>query len=418
MDHFQHKNNKLHAEEVSLEEIAQQVGTPFYCYSSATFTRHFNVIRQAFSNDRLLICYAVKANSNIAILKLLANLGAGADIVTEGELRRALTAGIPAEKIVFSGVGKSDQEIAYALEQNIGQLNVESEAEWQKIAGIASSLGKTAPIALRLNPNVDAKTHAKISTGKAENKFGLPIERLEEYVSQIQKLPSLKLKGLAVHIGSQLTDLQPYRDAFSQLVEAVKRLKASGTEIETLDFGGGLGIPYDQEDPPPPIEWANMIAELTQGLDCGLIIEPGRVIAGNAGVLVTKILYTKQAGQKKFIILDAAMNDLMRPSLYDAYHRMVPVVEKPEAEIETVDIVGPVCETGDTFGTNRELQKSEAGEFIAIRSAGAYGAVMSSTYNSRLLIPEILVHEDQFAVIRKRQTFEELLGLDTLPDWM
>ena len=395
------------------------MGTPFYCYSSATILRHYHVFADAFAKIKPLICYAVKANSNLAVLATLAQAGAGADIVTMGELKRALKAGISPKKIVFSGVGKTKEELTFALESGIYQINVESYPELCALEEVAIKIGKTAPVALRVNPDVDAKTHAKISTGRAENKFGIPLHDIDRYIQKISSSSALKWQGVAVHIGSQLTDLAPYREAFSQLATRIKTWAQKGIVLETIDLGGGLGIPYQGETPPLPTEYAQMISEVFHDFQGRFILEPGRMIVGNAGILVTKVIYVKEAAAKNFLIVDGAMNDLLRPSLYEAYHEVIPVKSSSQTFDKQVDIVGPVCETGDYFAQNRgHFPYVEPGDMVAIRSAGAYGAVMSSTYNSRPLIPEVMVHGDQFAVIRPRQTYETLLSLDLQPEWL
>lgn len=421
MDHFNYQSGKLFAENVAIENIAQEIETPFYCYSYATLSRHFNVFKEPFSELNPLICYAVKANSNIAILRALGQLGAGADVVSEGELRQALKAGIAPEKIVFTGVGKTYQEIKFALEQDIFQLNVESLPELDHINKVAGELGKKARIAFRVNPDVDAKTHEKITTGKAENKFGIDIDLIEGAIQTALSLDHIHFRGLSIHIGSQLTDLEPYEQAFTTIKNLVEKLRNKGIKIDVLDLGGGLGIPYEREDTPLPQQYADLVKKIVGDLDCQFILEPGRLITGNAGVLVTKILYVKQGKTKDFIIVDAAMNDLLRPSLYDAYHNIIPIdeVENPDqVSKKPADIVGPICETGDVFAKNRHLPNLDNGQLLAIRGAGAYGAVMSSTYNTRLPIPEVFVSEDKFSVIRKRITFDDLINRDIVPEWL
>ncbi|GLQ05286.1 diaminopimelate decarboxylase [Sneathiella chinensis] len=419
MDHFNYRNGELYAEDVPVAKIAAEVGTPVYVYSTATLERHFNVFSQAFDGANALVCFAVKANSNLAVLKTLARLGAGADVVSEGELRRALAAGIPASKIVFSGVGKKPSEMELALEVGIHQFNVESEPEVHVLSDVASRMGKTAQIAFRVNPDVDAKTHAKISTGKAENKFGVPWQDASRIYGEAAKLPGIEIKGVDVHIGSQLTDLEPFANAFDRVRELVQQLRSEGHDITRVDLGGGLGIPYDGNIPPSPVSYANVALNSIGNLGCQLIFEPGRLIVGNAGILVSEVVYVKQGAERKFVILDAAMNDLVRPAMYDGYHQ-IDTVREPDGSVslEAADVVGPVCETGDTFARGRDLPPVAAGDFVAFRSAGAYGAVMASTYNTRPLVPEVLVNGDHYAVIRARPELDALLELDTIPDWL
>ncbi|VAV87167.1 Diaminopimelate decarboxylase [hydrothermal vent metagenome] len=418
MDHFAFKQGEIYAEDLPVSTIAEAVGTPFYCYSTETLIRHYNVFSQAFSGHDFLLCYAVKANTNQAIIKTLADQGAGADVVSEGELRRALKAGIPPEKIVYSGVAKTEQEMHFALEQGIFQFNVESEPELHQLSAVASHMGKTAAIAFRINPDVDAKTHAKISTGKSENKFGIPLSRAREIYGIAAKLPGIRVQGVDLHIGSQLTDLAPFAEAFQRIVTLVEDLRADGHDISVIDLGGGLGIPYDRESskPPLPTEYGQMAKRIIGHLGCRIIIEPGRLLVGNAGILVSRVIYVKQGENRKFLIIDAAMNDLVRPSMYDAYHEIVAVKEN-EGPASPYDIVGPVCETGDTFARDRDLPDLNSGDLVAIRSAGAYGAVMSSTYNTRRLIPEVLVKGGKYAIIRARPTYEDIIGLDELAEW-
>ncbi|MCY6383642.1 diaminopimelate decarboxylase [Hoeflea prorocentri] len=421
MNHFEYKDGILHAEDVSIAEIARSVGTPFYCYSTATLERHYKVFAGAFKEIDALVCYAMKANSNQAVLATLARLGAGADVVSEGELRRALAAGIPAQKIVFSGVGKTVREIDYALSTEILCFNIESEAELEMISQRASHLGRTASVSFRINPDVDAKTHAKISTGKKEDKFGISWRDAEAVYARAANLPGIKVTGIDLHIGSQITELQPYDDAFKLLQTLVARLREAGHAIDHVDVGGGLGIPYrdDNNPPPDPLAYADVVLENLKSLNCKVVFEPGRMIAGNAGILVSEVIYVKDTGNKTFVIVDAAMNDLIRPTLYEAWHEIrpvaVPVPGTPDIE---ADIVGPVCESGDYIAKDRKLPALEAGDLIAIGSAGAYGAVQSSTYNSRLLVPEVLVNGGDFHVVRPRPSYEELIGLDSLPDWL
>ncbi|WP_306111668.1 MULTISPECIES: diaminopimelate decarboxylase [Roseovarius] len=421
MDHFLYRDGELHAEDVPVAEIAAEVGTPFYCYSTATLTRHFRLFDEALDGMPHLVCYAMKAASNQAILKTLAQLGAGMDVVSAGEYLRAKAAGVPGEKIVFSGVGKTRDEMRIALEGGVRQFNVESEPEMAALSEVAVSLGVEVPITVRVNPDVDAKTHAKIATGKSENKFGIPIARAREVYAEAARLPGLKVIGIDVHIGSQLTDLEPFRLAYQKVAELTEVLRADGHEISRLDMGGGLGIPYERSNaaPPLPTDYGAMIRETVGHLGCEIEIEPGRLVAGNAGILVSKVIYVKSGEGRDFLILDGAMNDLIRPAMYDAYHDIVPVKEPaPGAEPAKYDIVGPVCESGDTFAKERVMPHVGEGDLVAFRSAGAYGAVMSSEYNTRPLVPEVLVHEHQFAVIRPRPTFDEMINRDTIPAWL
>ncbi|MDX5413670.1 MAG: diaminopimelate decarboxylase [Rhodobacterales bacterium] len=421
MDHFLYRNGALHAEDVPLSEIAAQVGTPFYCYSTATLERHFKLFDEALTGMDHLVCYAMKAASNVAILKTLAALGAGMDVVSGGEYLRARAAGVPGERIVFSGVGKTEDEMRLALEGGVRQFNVESEPEMEVLNRVALDLGKVAPITVRVNPDVDARTHAKIATGKSENKFGIPIARAREVYAHAARLPGLRVVGIDVHIGSQLTDLEPFRLAYRKVAELAGVLRADGHRIERLDLGGGLGIPYERSNaaPPLPLDYGAMIREELGHLGCEIEIEPGRLIAGNAGIMVTRVIYVKQGEGRDFLIVDGAMNDLIRPAMYDAHHDIVPVTEPaPGADGHVYDVVGPVCETGDTFARQRALPVAKAGDLIAFRSAGAYGAVMASEYNTRPLIPEVLVKGDQFAVIRRRPTFDEMINRDTIPEWL
>ena len=418
MNPFVYKNGALHAEDVAVADIASAVGTPFYCYSTAGLVQRYTDFANAFSHNRATICYAVKANGNLAVIRTLAALGAGADVVSEGELRRALAAGTPTDRIVFSGVGKSRAELAYALTQGIAQINVESEPELEALSETCVALDKTASIGVRVNPDVDAQTHAKISTGKAENKFGIDITRAPAVFARARDLPGVNPVSVAVHIGSQITDLTPLRIAFGHLASLVDRLRADGHNITRLDLGGGLGIRYEDETPPTPAEYAAMVNETLGHLDCHLMFEPGRVLVGEAGILVTSVLYDKPGESRRFVIVDAAMNDLVRPSMYDAYHGVLPIREtSSDIMLSDADIVGPVCETGDTFARHRAMPPVDPGDMLAILSAGAYGAVMSSTYNARLLIPEVLVNGDAFAVVRARPSYDELLKLDQFADW-
>ena len=421
MDHFLYRDGQLFAEDVPVAEIAATVGTPFYCYSTATFERHFRLFDEALEGTDHLVCYAMKAASNQAILKTLAALGAGMDVVSGGEYARAKAAGVPGERIVFSGVGKTHDEIRAALTGGIRQFNVESEPEMAVINEVAVALGVQAPITVRVNPDVDAKTHAKIATGKSENKFGIPISRAREVYAHAASLPGLKVVGIDVHIGSQLTQLEPFRLAYRKVAELTETLRADGHDIVRLDLGGGLGIPYERsnEAPPLPVEYGAMVKEELGHLGCEIEIEPGRLIAGNAGIMVSKVIYVKSGEDREFMIVDGAMNDLIRPAMYEAHHDIIPVTEaEPGEEPAKYDIVGPVCETGDTFAKARVMPTVEAGDLIAFRSAGAYGAVMASEYNTRPLIPEVLVKDDQFAVIRQRPTFDEIINRDTIPEWL
>ncbi|WP_027167470.1 diaminopimelate decarboxylase [Mesorhizobium sp. WSM3224] len=421
MNHFDYRDGVLHAEDVAIPDIAAEVGTPFYCYSTATLTRHFRVFKEAFSGLDALVCYAMKANSNQAVLRTLAKQGAGADVVSEGELRRALAAGIPADRILFSGVGKTPREMDFALSAGILCFNVESEPELELLSARAVALSKVAPISLRINPDVDARTHKKISTGKAENKFGIPWQRARQVYARAAHLPGIRVTGIDTHIGSQITELQPFDDAFALLVELVGALRADGHAIEHIDLGGGLGIPYRVDNNPPPLPdaYADIVRKHVTKLGLKVMFEPGRLIVGNAGILVSQVIYVKEGDAKNFLVVDAAMNDLIRPTLYDAFHDIKPVVQQPASTPRMkVDVVGPVCETGDFIGLDRDLPRLKAGDLIAVSTAGAYGAVQAGTYNTRLLVPEVLVDGDRFHVVRPRQTYEELLGLDSIPDWL
>lgn len=421
MDHFQYLDGVLHVEDVPVSDIADKVGTPFYAYSTATLERHFNAFSNAFDGMDTLICYSVKANSNIAVVRTLARLGAGADVVSGGELKRALAAGVPASKIVFSGVGKTGQELAEALKAGILQINVESEPELEALNAIAGSLGVVADVGFRVNPDVDAQTHAKISTGKAENKFGIEWTRAHEVYRKAAAMDSIRPVGLAVHIGSQLTETDPFRDAYIRMRDIVAMLQADGLVVERLDLGGGLGISYGDSDEPlaGPQEYAAIVRDVFRSFEGQIVFEPGRVIAGNAGVLVTRVIYVKEGATRNFAIVDAAMNDLTRPSLYDAFHEIVPVAQAHDGEkTELYDVVGPICETGDTFCTERKLPDLAAGDLLAIRTAGAYGAAMASSYNTRALVPEVMVRGKDSSVIRKRVEVEDLLGLESFPAWL
>ena len=421
MDHFLYRDGALFAEDVAISEIAAAVGTPFYVYSTATLLRHFKAFDDALDGMDHLVCYAMKANSNQAVLKTLAQAGAGMDVVSAGEYLRAKAAGVPGDKIVFSGVGKTVSEIRLALEGGIRQFNVESEPEMEVLDAVARSMDKVAPITIRVNPDVDAKTHAKIATGKSENKFGIPIARAREVYRMAAAMPGLEVVGIDVHIGSQLTDLTPFELAYQKVAELTEQLRADGHTIRRLDLGGGLGIPYERSNaaPPLPTDYGAMVQKTLGHLGCEIEIEPGRLIAGNAGLMVSEVIYVKSGEGRDFLIIDGAMNDLIRPAMYEAHHDIVPVTEPvPGAEQQPYDIVGPVCESGDTFAKGRMMPPLAEGDLVAFRSAGAYGAVMSSEYNSRLLIPEVLVNGDQFAVIRPRPTFDDMINRDTLPQWL
>ena len=421
MDHFLYRDGALFAEDVAISQIAAAVGTPFYVYSTATLLRHFKAFDDALEGMDHLVCYAMKANSNQAVLRTLAQAGAGMDVVSAGEYLRAKAAGVPGDRIVFSGVGKTADEIRLALEGGIRQFNVESEPEMAVLDAVARSMGKVAPITIRVNPDVDAKTHAKIATGKSENKFGIPIARARDVYSMAAGMAGLEVIGIDVHIGSQLTDLAPFELAYQKVAELTEQLRADGHDIRRLDLGGGLGIPYERtnEAPPLPTDYGAMVQRTLGHLGCEIEIEPGRLIAGNAGLMVSEVIYVKSGEGRDFLILDGAMNDLIRPAMYDAYHDIVPVMEPaPGADQQPYDVVGPVCESGDTFARQRMMPKLAAGALVAFRSAGAYGAVMSSEYNSRALIPEVLVKGDQFAVIRPRPTFDEMINRDTIPEWL
>ena len=421
MDHFLYRDGTLFAEDVPLTEIAAAVGTPFYVYSTATLLRHYRLFDEALEGMPHLVCYAMKAASNQAILKTLADAGSGMDVVSGGEYARARSAGVPGERIVFSGVGKTAEEVQAALTGGIRQFNVESEPEMAMISAQATALGKVAPITIRVNPDVDAKTHAKIATGKSENKFGIPISRAREVYALAASLPGLEVIGIDVHIGSQLTDLAPFEQAYNKVADLTETLRADGHNIRRLDLGGGLGIPYSQNNdrPPLPTDYGALIKKCVGHLGCEVEIEPGRLIAGNAGLMVSKVIYVKSGEDRDFLILDGAMNDLIRPAMYEAHHDIVPVIEPPVGvEQQPYDIVGPVCESGDTFAKERMMPPLNADDLVAFRSAGAYGAVMSSEYNTRPLIPEVLVKDDQYAVIRARPTFDEMINRDTIPEWL
>lgn len=421
MDHFTYRDGALFAEDVPVDAIARAVGTPVYVYSSATLLRHLGLFTAALSGLPHMVCFSMKSLGNLAVLKLLGDAGAGVDVVSGGEYRKARAAGVPGARIVFSGVGKMADEMRLALSGGIRQFNVESEPEMERLNDVALALGIPAPITVRVNPDVDAKTHAKIATGKSENKFGIPIARARAVYARAAALPGLRVVGIDVHIGSQLTDLAPFRAAYAKLAELVPVLRADGHAITRLDLGGGLGIPYtaSNDAPPLPMDYGAMIKAAVGHLGCEVQIEPGRLIAGNAGILVAQVIYVKQGEGRDFVILDAAMNDLVRPAMYDAHHDIVPLREPaPGAAIAPFDVVGPVCESGDTFARARSLPPLVAGDLVAFRSAGAYGAVMASEYNARPLVPEVLVRGDQFAVIRRRPTFDEMISRDTIPAWL
>ncbi len=421
MDHFLYRNGVLHAEDVPVPNIAAAVGTPFYVYSTATLVRHYRLFEEALDGMPHLVCFAMKANGNLAVVRTLAGLGAGIDVVSVGEYLKARAAGVAGDRIVFSGVGKTRAEMRTALEGGVRQFNVESEPEMRALNEVALSLGLRAPVAIRVNPDVDAKTHEKIATGKKENKFGIPIGRASEAYAEAARLPGLDVVGIDVHIGSQLTDLAPFEEAYGKVADLTRRLRAEGHDIRRLDLGGGLGIPYERTNvaPPLPLDYGEVIRRTVGDLGCEIEIEPGRLISGNAGLMVAGVVYVKSGEERDFLILDAAMNDLVRPSMYGAHHDIVPVIEPaPGVEPHPYDIVGPVCETGDTFARHRLMAPVAEGDLVAFRSAGAYGAVMASEYNARPLIPEVLVHGHQFAVIRARPTYDEMIKRDTIPEWL
>jgi diaminopimelate decarboxylase len=421
MHHFAYRAGVMHAEAVDLTSLAEAVGTPFYCYSTATLTRHYRVFADAFADVPSLVCYAMKANSNQAVIATLARLGAGADVVSGGELKRALAAGVPAQKIMFSGIGKTADELAAAIDAGILCINVESEPELELLSQIAASKGRTACVSVRVNPDVDAKTHAKIATGKSENKFGIPISRARDVYAHAGKLKGVRVVGVDMHIGSQITDLQPFDDAFALLSEFVRTLRGDGHTIEHVDLGGGLGIPYreDNEPPPDPAAYAQVVKRATRDLECTLIFEPGRMIVGNAGILVTRVIYVKRGEAKNFVIVDAAMNDLIRPTLYEAHHD-IRLVKEPPANARRIraDVVGPVCETGDYLALEREMVEPTPGDLLVIMTAGAYGAVQAGTYNTRALVPEVLVNGAEWGLVRPRVEADALIALDRLPKWL
>ncbi|HEV8465437.1 MAG TPA: diaminopimelate decarboxylase [Pseudolabrys sp.] len=420
MHHFAYRDGVLHAEAVNLDTLAAAVGTPFYCYSTATLTRHYQVFAGAFADVPALVCYAMKANSNQAVVRTLARLGAGADVVSGGELKRARTAGIPADKIMFSGIGKTEAELALAVDEGILCVNVESEPELELLSSIAASKGRTANVSVRVNPDIDAKTHHKIATGKAENKFGIPISRAREVYTHAGKLKGLKVAGVDMHIGSQITELDPFGNAFALLAEFVRALRTDGHTISHVDLGGGLGIPYrdDDEPPPHPRAYAEVVKRATRDLDCRLIFEPGRLLVGNAGILVTRVLFVKHGEAKNFVVVDAAMNDLVRPTLYDAHHEIWPVTQASSSRRIRADVVGPVCESGDFLAVNRDMVEPASGALLAVMSAGAYGAVQAGTYNTRALVPEVLVNGAEWALVRPRLEVDQLIALDRMPNWL
>jgi diaminopimelate decarboxylase len=420
MHHFAYRDGVLHAEAVNLDTLAAAVGTPFYCYSTATLTRHYQVFAGAFADVRALVCYAMKANSNQAVVRTLARLGAGADVVSGGELKRARAAGIPADKIMFSGMGKTEAELALAVNEGILCLNVESEPELELLSSIAVSKGRTANVSVRVNPDIDAKTHHKIATGKAENKFGIPISRARAVYAHAGKLKGLKVAGVDMHIGSQITELDPFDNAFTLLADFVRALRADGHMISHVDLGGGLGIPYrDNDEPPPrPEAYAEVVKQATRNLNCQLIFEPGRLLVGNAGILLTRVLFVKRGEAKNFVVVDAAMNDLIRPTLYDAHHEIWPVIRASSSARIRVDVVGPVCESGDFLAIDREMVEPTSGALLAVMSAGAYGAVQAGTYNTRPLVPEVLVNGAEWALVRPRLEVDQLIALDRMPNWL
>lgn len=419
MHHFNRREDRLFAENVDVTALAERIGTPFYCYSTATLRQHYTRLKDAFAQNEVTICYSVKANSNLGVIATLADLGSGADVVSEGELRRALLSGIPAEKIVFSGVGKTEAEMTYALNADIAQFNVESRAELEQLSEVATKQGKTARISLRVNPDIDAGTHEKISTGKAENKFGIAWDEAEASYAKAATLPGLEIVGIDIHIGSQITELTPFRNAFTKVADLLEKLTDAGHNITTLDLGGGLGIPYGPEDAPPPSpeDYANLIDEIFGDSGCRIFLEPGRLIAGNAGILVTSVIRTKKGEAKNFIIVDAAMTELMRPTLYGAYHDIQPVITNGNVQ-DVWDVVGPVCETGDFLGAERSLPEPQKGDLLAIFTCGAYGASLGSSYNTRLSAPEVLVDNEKFEIIRARPQYDDILALEKVPDWL
>ncbi len=419
MHHFAYRGGVLHAEDVNLRILAEEVGTPFYCYSTATLTRHYRVMSEAFAGADHMLCYAMKANSNQAVIKTMADLGAGMDVVSEGELRRALAAGVPARKIIFSGIGKTAREMALALKEGIACFNIESEPELELLASVATRTGQRAKVSIRVNPNVDAKTHHKITTGRAEDKFGISYARAVDVYARAASLSALDVAGVDMHIGSQITELAPFEQAFKLMAELTRDLLARGHNIRHLDLGGGLGVPYrgTNDVPPHPDEYAAMVKRTLGHLSLKYVLEPGRMIVGNAGILVSRVIYVKDGEEKHFVIQDAAMNDLIRPTLYDAYHEIIPVDAPADGGTADADVVGPVCESGDYLAKSRRLPRVNPGDLLATMTAGAYGAVQSGTYNSRPLIAEVLVNGGQWALVRPRQTYEELIGLDRPASW-
>jgi diaminopimelate decarboxylase len=421
MNHFDYRNGVLHAEAVDLVALADAVGTPFYCYSTATLERHYRVFAGAFADVESLVCYSLKANSNQSVLRTLAKLGAGADVVSGGELKRARAAGVPPDKIVFSGVGKTEAELRAALAEDVLCINVESEPELELLSRLAVEMGRTARVSIRVNPDVDSGTHAKISTGKSENKFGVPLIHARAVYARAAKLPGIKVTGVDVHIGSQITDLGPLEAAFRILADFVTTLRADGHTISHVDFGGGLGIPYhhDQIAPPDPAAYSAMVKRVSHNLGCTLMFEPGRMIVGNAGILVARVIYLKQGAAKNFVVIDAAMNDLIRPTLYEAHHDILPVrLAEPDALKIVADVVGPVCEAGDYLALGRNMPEPQPGDLLALMTAGAYGAVQSGTYNTRALIPEVLVKDDQYAIVRPRIEVDALIAMDKVAPWL
>ena len=418
MSYFKYSDGQLFAEDVAITDIASNIGTPFYCYSTSALINQYETMANALTGVQGRICYAVKANSNQAVIQTFAELGAGADVVSEGEVRRALAAGIPANKIVYSGVGKTREEIRFAISNNIGQFNIESVGPLCILNEVAIELNKTATAVFRVNPNVDAQTHEKISTGREEDKFGIDIDLIPDVFRQAATLPGIEPVGLAVHIGSQLTSLDPFEQAFSRVRLMVKTLRDAGYAVSRLDLGGGLGFVYDEEKPPKPAAYAALVANTVGKLDVELTFEPGRVLVGNAGILVTSVIQIKETKTKRFVVVDAAMNDLIRPTLYDAFHAVAPVNENKGNNKQNAEIVGPVCETGDILAKNAQLPIMHENDLLFFKSAGAYGAVMASSYNSRLLIPEVMVNQKDFSVIRPRPSFDDLLSLDHLPKWL
>jgi len=422
LDHFLYRNGALYAEDVAIADIAAEVGTPFYCYSTATLQRHYRLFEEALAGLDCLICYAVKANSNLAVLKVLAELGSGADVVSEGEFRRALAAGIPGERVIFSGVGKKRQELEFSLKNDVRQINIESEPELELLNEVALAMGVIAPISVRVNPDVDAKTHEKISTGKAENKFGIAYEDAPRLYRKAAEMQGIQVLGVDMHIGSQLTDLEPYEQAYTLMRDLIERLEADGIPIPRIDLGGGLGVPYTRDNQPPPLpfDYGAMVRRVFAGMeDREFEIEPGRLIAANAGILVASTVYIKENAGRRFLIVDAAMNDLVRPALYDAWHDIEPVIEAPaSADIVRYDVVGPICESGDTFAKQRDMPQIAQNDLVVFRSAGAYGAVMASEYNTRPPAPEVIVSKDRFAIARPRLTYDDILSKDQIPDWL